>query len=234
MIIFNLFAVPIVLLVGAIGAGLVWLMPSVFGGPYTEVTYAVLAIGIGGLGELVGLRGRLFFLPIWLIGGGVLAWQLWGLFGTTGLIAGGGLLALLTVAFAATVVVMLAGQDKTKGKRLEEARAAFAKPDLEEARMALADAWVIPAFGKVQADRAKHLLEVLGLLEQHADALALNGDARALGAAVRGVLTRVADGGAPISFTSDEAVPLHEMGKAIETPDFELSSDVRQTLAKLA
>lgn len=234
MIVFNALAIPIVLLVGAIGAGLIWLAPGVFGAPYEEVTYSVLAIGIGGLGELVGLRGRLFFLPIWLIGGAVLAWQLSVLFGPTGLAVGGGLFGALMLAFVGTLVVMISGQEKHKGKRLQDARAELAKGAIEAAKTALADAWVIPAFGKTEAVRARHLLEVLALLDEHPSVLAMSHDGQLLARGVRRVLERIASGGPPVPFTSDEALLLHEMGKVFyATTPFVLSDTVREALAKI-
>lgn len=235
MIVFNLFAVPIVLLVGAIGAGLIWAMPGVFGGPYEEITYSVLAIGIGGLAELVGLRGRLFFLPIWLIGGAVLAWQLWSLFGVVGLVAGVGLLGLLVVAFLGVLFVTLAAADEEAPKKLEEARALCAEGQWVKAKPVLGDAFVMPLFGALSADRARHLLAVLALVEQHQAELAIRGDGPRLLVAARGLLERAAHQGARYGFFSDEANLLAAIEPMLSQPnDWSLRDDQRETLAKLA
>lgn len=235
MIVFNLVAVPVLLLVGALGAGLGWLAPAMFGGPYQELTYAVLAVGIGGLAELLGLRARLFFLPVWLIGGAVLAWQLTEIFGTTGLLVGLGLLALLLAAFVASIARMAVTTERDKEKRVEEARALLAEQKLDAAREKLAEAWVVPGLASTDAARAKHLLSVLDLAEPNAAGMKLPADALALARGCRALLSRVAAGGKPIAFSDSPATLLHAMGYALlDGPKYALKDADREELGKVA
>jgi hypothetical protein len=235
MVVFNLPAVPIVLLVGAVGAGLIWTMPGVFGGPHEEITYSVLATIIGGLGELVGLRGRLFFLPIWLIGGAVLAWQLWSLFGLVGLFAGVALVGLLLVAFVAVIVLSMAAAEKEAPEKLAEARALLAQRKFVLAKKALGEAFVLPSVGAIQAERACHLLEVVTLVEQHEGPLAIRGDGPRLVAACRTLLERAVRDGSRYGFFSDEANLLAAVEPMLAEPDaWKLRDDQREMLAKVA
>jgi hypothetical protein len=234
MIVFNLFAIPIVLLVGAVGAGLIWLMPGVFGGPHEEITYSVLAILIGGLGEVVGLRGRLFFLPIWLIGGAVLAWQLWTLFGMIGLVAGGGLLGMLVVAFVVVLVFTMASAEKEAPKRLEEARGLLAEGKLGEARTALGQAFMLPLFRTLKPEHAPHLRAVLSVVEQHQGPLGIDGDGARVLVAARVLLDRV-QAGTSYGFFSDEANLLGTVEPMLTDADkWQLRDDLREMLAKVA
>ena len=55
--------------------------PALAGDALDGWTIGVVTTVIGGAAELVGVRARLFFVPIWLIGVGVVSYQL-GLIGT--------------------------------------------------------------------------------------------------------------------------------------------------------
>jgi hypothetical protein len=233
-VIFNLFAVPIVLLVGALGAGLVWLLPGVFGGPYEEITYSVLAVLIGGLGELIGIRARLFFLPVWLIGGALLAWRFWTLFGVLGLVAGGALLGLLLLAFVATIVWSMWASEKEMPEKLEEARRLLADGKVILAKPVLADAWVMPSFRALTPTHAQALREVLTLIEQHAEGLAIRGYGPRLVEGVRLLLERAVQGNLSYGFLSDEAALIAEVSEMLRAPEtWALSPDAQTTLAKL-
>lgn len=234
MIVFNVFAVPILLLVGAIGAGLIWLAPGLFGGPYEEVTYSLLAVGIGGLGELVGMKGRLFFLPIWLIGGAVLAYQLWTLFGLVGLAAGVVLVGLLIVAFIATILWSMWAAEKEMPKKLEEARQLLEAGKVILAKPVLADAWVMPFMGAVKPPRAKALGAVLSLIEAHAEPLAIRGRGPVLLRAARVLIDRAEAQQLTYGFFSDEAQLLAEVEPMLRDPaKWALNDHLRDFAAKL-
>ncbi len=76
MIIFNLVAIPvgiaIVLVMWAVG----YFWPSAVTPPLLWWTYGLVTLGVGGVAELAGLRARLFFLPVWLIGVGLVAYKI--------------------------------------------------------------------------------------------------------------------------------------------------------------
>jgi hypothetical protein len=76
MIIFNLWAIPvgIVALVAVYLLGHIW--PASMGPPVGGWTTGVIFFFVGGVAELVGMKARLFFLPIWLIGLGIIGYQM--------------------------------------------------------------------------------------------------------------------------------------------------------------
>lgn len=165
MIVFNLWAIPVGLLIGLAWVGLEKLAPGTFGGAHENLTISGLAIVIGGLGEVVGLKARLFFMPVWLLGSFVGAYQAYSLFGGAGLAVGAGVVLGLIGLFIATIVWSSRGEVDKIPERLDEARAAFAKGDAEAGREAVADAYVTP-FGKLTADHARKLMPVIEYIEQ--------------------------------------------------------------------
>jgi hypothetical protein len=86
MVIFNLWAIPvgIVVILAIMGLGRLW--PAATQPPLEGWATGAVLVVIGGLADLVGLKARVFFLPIWLIGLGVLGYQM-GWPGTLGFVA---------------------------------------------------------------------------------------------------------------------------------------------------
>lgn len=69
MIIFNLYAIVVGLIIAIILGPIYWLMPDDFAnGPSGLIILGTLGTFIAGICEAAGLKGRLFFLPMWLIG----------------------------------------------------------------------------------------------------------------------------------------------------------------------
>ncbi|MFT3712657.1 MAG: hypothetical protein QM817_33830 [Archangium sp.] len=165
MIVFNLWAIPVGLLIGLAWVGLEKLEPGTFGGARENLTISVLAVVIGGLGEVVGLKARLFFLPVWLLGAAVGTYQAYSLFGGMGLAIGGGVVVALLAAFIAMIVWSTRAELEKIPERLKEAREKFAAGKLDEAREAVADAYATP-FGKLTAEHAKLLVPVVELIEE--------------------------------------------------------------------
>lgn len=82
MIIFNVWALVVVPSI----LGFMWCihlyLPSIVENPYGNVVTGVFAFLISGIYEMIGVKGRLFFIPIWLlsmIGICVSGYQLWGI-----------------------------------------------------------------------------------------------------------------------------------------------------------
>jgi hypothetical protein len=133
MIIFNLFAIPVIVLIVLSGFGLDALRPGMLGGPYGILLMCGVTIVIAGISELVGLAGRLFFLPIWLLGIIVGLYELYGLMGTTGrVVLVGAALGLVALA----VMKLRPTNDSFYNIQLDEAQSA-----LRRAKAKLAAGW---------------------------------------------------------------------------------------------
>lgn len=84
MVVFNGYAIVVGLLIAAIAFPLNWLAPSLFDGTYGDFVLAIIAFFVSGACELIGLRARLFWLPIWvwaLIFASIRLYELWGVAG---------------------------------------------------------------------------------------------------------------------------------------------------------
>jgi hypothetical protein len=69
MIVFNLYAIAVGLIIAVIVGPIYWLMPNDFANsPLGIIILGTLGTFIAGICEAAGLKGRLFFLPMWLIG----------------------------------------------------------------------------------------------------------------------------------------------------------------------
>ena len=101
MIIFNLNAIAVGIIIAVICGPIYWLMPDHFANsPLGMIILASIATVLAGLSELGGLKGRLFFLPMWLLGIlGTIAFTYFE-FGWTGIgILGGGLVLVFALLF---------------------------------------------------------------------------------------------------------------------------------------
>jgi hypothetical protein len=76
MIIFNLWAVLVVPLIILICLPFYTYFPELMKGPHEALVLGIIVTVIGGITDYVGLKGRLFFLPIWLIGIGIICYQI--------------------------------------------------------------------------------------------------------------------------------------------------------------
>lgn len=69
MIIFNFYAIAVGVIIAIIVGPIYWLMPDDFANsPLGIIILASIGTLVAGLAEAGGLKGRLFFLPIWLLG----------------------------------------------------------------------------------------------------------------------------------------------------------------------
>ena len=76
MIIFNLWSIPVGLIIYVAYLGVEHFFPALAADKYIAWTLGSLCTVIGALTERVGIKGRVFFLPIWVIGIGMIALQL--------------------------------------------------------------------------------------------------------------------------------------------------------------
>jgi hypothetical protein len=229
MIVFNLWAIPVGLLIGLAFVGLEKLAPGTFGGAHENLTVAGLAVVIGGLGEVFGLKARLFFLPVWLLGAGVGAYQAYALFGGVGLAVGSAVVVGLLVLFVATIIWSARGELEKIPERLKEAREHFAAGKLDEAREALADAYATP-FGKLTAEHAKQLLPVVELVEQERARLGVDPVWTATLAETKRLLLLAPQQG-PYGMLSDEQMVIIAIEPWLRDPEKTPSEEVLKKLA---
>jgi hypothetical protein len=112
MFIFNIWAIPVVLVVILACVGLEAVAPGITGGTSGNLIVGVVTVIIGGVADVFGIRGRVFFMPIWLIGLLIIGFQLFDRFGVWGLLAG---LALVI----GSVVALFKLSKRTETKRWE-------------------------------------------------------------------------------------------------------------------
>jgi hypothetical protein len=123
MIVLNGAAIPVLFFIGIIIACLDWLIPGFIGSPHGMFVASVVVLVVGGVTELLGLAGRVFWLPIWLFGlfaTGYTAWSLWGLW---------------SLGFAGAMIVGFVGL-VVRSKHMEAKRWAAAPDALQEAQLA--------------------------------------------------------------------------------------------------
>lgn len=92
VIIFNLWAIPVILIIGLIVSGLTHFWPGVMSDTILGWTNGVVTTVVGAICSVAGIKARVFLLPIWMIGLGIICFNL-GWPGTVGfgalLIVGG-------------------------------------------------------------------------------------------------------------------------------------------------
>jgi len=76
MIIFNLWAIPILFAIYLVHVGVAHFFPALVSDYIVSWSTGVIVTIIGALTELIGVKGRLFFMPIWFIGLGIICLQL--------------------------------------------------------------------------------------------------------------------------------------------------------------
>jgi len=84
MIILNLWAFLVLAIIAAAGWLLDLWFPSLFQPAYQLLTFGSIAFLVGALTEMLRVRGRIFFTPIWLLGLiliAVAAYEQWGVLG---------------------------------------------------------------------------------------------------------------------------------------------------------
>ena len=102
MVIFNLWAVPVVIVILVILHFAERFFPQLAGQPIISWTTGITAIVVGGISDLLGLKARLFFLPIWLLGVAIVCLQ----------IGWPGTVLLIVVAIAGIAWIFRSGKKK--------------------------------------------------------------------------------------------------------------------------
>ena len=102
MVIFNLWAIPVGIVILLIVYGLEYFFPQIATEARRTWTAGIAAVVVGGISDLVGLKARLFFLPVWLIGIAIICFQ----------IGWPGTILLVVIAIAGVTWMFRAGKKK--------------------------------------------------------------------------------------------------------------------------
>lgn len=163
MIIFNAGAIFVALISAVFLGPLFWLAPNFMAGRWGDVLALGIVTGVSAISDLVGIKGRVFFLPIWVwstLGIGGSLYKQWGWWGPA--LA----LGVVVVMVLGLLVVAAAGEKKSWAEapaKLNAARDSVAKGVSDETWPLLADAFFVPAFGDDTPERCRHNLEVLSV-----------------------------------------------------------------------
>ena len=86
MIILNIYGILAIVVISFVGFYLHTYWPSLYEGSYFGLTLGVLTLLVGSVMERMGARGRIFFMPVWLVGVLLTAYAIFLLWGVAGLI----------------------------------------------------------------------------------------------------------------------------------------------------
>ncbi len=165
MIIFNTAAL-VTLIISAIIVGPMYFFDFMEGSTETWI-FGVTGFVVGGIVEMSGLKPRLFFIPVWLVGMAILIFQFFDSFGWLGLGISLGSLVLL---------VLLLG---IYGYRIERSEWANATETFESAKVALLeedrillwqklfDTFFVPGIMNFKPEMAAHDEAVLAFVLEH-------------------------------------------------------------------
>lgn len=237
MIIFNAFAIVVGIICGIFLGPLYWAFPVFMDSTWGDVLACGIVAMVSILSDLVGLKGRVFFLPIWLfglIGVGVNLHKMWGWYGPA-------LAAAIVVALFVGLMVMGSFAEKKEWAeapmKLNAARDSLVKGISEETWDLLREAYFVPSWGNETPEHCRHNLEVLEVIKKAA------GDAPplelrlfdALGLAYRAGMVPKTDESQKTEIPSEFTGALQELlGNKGRLPEDEDRKDLLEELNKSA
>lgn len=163
MIVFNLFAIVVGLIIGVFVGPMYWLFPTFMHTTWGNVVAFSVMTVVSVITDVVGLKGRLFWLPMWLWGLLGVGYNLHTLWGWLGMAAALGVVVLL---FALLAVVSVVNDKKAWAQApasLNSARDAFARGNADEAWPLLEKAYFSPTWMTETAEMSRHNLDVLSV-----------------------------------------------------------------------
>ena len=169
MIHINLWAVLSVLIIVCLGLGLNNLLPGLFAGPYKNFAVSILVVLVGSVAQVFGIRGRIFFISIWVIGIGMVTYHAYALWGISGIV-------ILLTATALCLWWMVKASERREAEQW--ARAAVSISELRSVGDCAEDApkfWTLvrdslflPVTGTYTALVCSHDLEVIKIVLEKA------------------------------------------------------------------
>lgn len=172
---FNAAALVCVAIAAGIAASLHYFVPSLFAGRYKDIMVGAVVLIVSALAEILGLRARLIFVPLWIWGGGMVALHSYLVWGFAGI-----LLLLILVAFAIWRLVKVTEAGEVEqwakaGVALSELRAVGPSADAGTFWRLLEQCLYLPVAGDLTSESCAHNLEVTkiamdrGLMSDRAD-----------------------------------------------------------------
>ena len=167
VIIFNLWAIPAALAIYLIVLGVERVAPALMTDPRSGWTIGVVVTLVGAVCERVGIKARVFLMPVWMIGLGIIAYHL----GWPG-----------TVAFTALLVAggiwLFRGakeKERIAWQKLQEETVKAGAPPASEEEVQFWE-WVkqmlfLPIWLNFTADLCQHNLKVLRAIQEAAPSL---------------------------------------------------------------
>jgi hypothetical protein len=167
IIVFNLWAVPIVFIIYLVTEGIAHFFPSTMADNHSGWTIGIVAAVVDGAAQAIGVSGRIFLIPIWVWGVGMVCYQL-GWMGTVG--------------FVLFVIAGIVWMSKS-GKKKEEAEWVQAQEQLAKSQNPAdaateTDFWtwvkatlVLPTWMDLSPQMCEHNLRVLEIIRKARPAL---------------------------------------------------------------
>lgn len=160
LIIFNLWAVVIGAIILIIWSLFLPFFPGLVSETWAPLVFGILTTVVGAIGEILGFKGRFFFLPIWLVGALIIGYQI----GWIGIVS--------VLAFAVVLIVIMVKRAKKKEQTdwiAAKSTAIEYNPQLAANRKQLL-AWgkktmFLPIVSGLDKEMCEHDFDVLGKLQ---------------------------------------------------------------------
>ena len=165
MIIFNGDAL-IAILIAAIFVGPMYFFDFMEGSTETWI-YGAAAFVIGGIVEMSGMKPRLFYIPVWLIGLGLLIYLGFDSFGWLGMGVAVGVLVGIFVLLGVVGYKAEKKEWRDAPQAFEDAKVALLNDDRILLWQRLNDAFFVPGILNMKPAMAEHDLRVMGFVLQH-------------------------------------------------------------------
>jgi hypothetical protein len=168
VIIFNAFAIVVGIICGIFLGPLYWAFPVFMDSTWGDVLACSIVAGVSILSDLVGLKGRVFFLPIWLfglIGVGVNLHTMWGWYGPA---LAGAIVVMLFIGLMALGTLAEKKEWAEAPTKLNAARDSLVKGISDETWELLSEAYFVPSWGNESPEVCRHNLEVLDVVKKAA------------------------------------------------------------------